>query len=464
MSRRSFSEFRPVDNNVALYVQLADEIQRRISEGELKAGDRLPSHREFARMLGFNVTTVTRAFAALHRRGLVSSRPGRGSVITGPTSTIAFASAPEAGTGLIDLSVNRPATSAYLDSLAQLLPRLPKDPRYSALQDFHAPEGPIWARETLAGWLAPTLGVNDPGRVVITHGAQSALGCVFGAIARAGDVVLADAITYQGVAALCRSLEIELRPVAMDDEGLLPEALDAACAEHQPRALFVVPCLHNPTTITLSRQRRERIVEIAQRHNMLIVEDDVYRPLVEDAPPALAQMAPEQTIYVTSLSKSVAPGLRYGAAVAPPALVADIAAMQRIACWSVSSLNALIATRLIEDGTLTQIITTQNAELRSRQAILRECLAGVDVLTADASTHAWLRLPTPWRANVFVTVARQHGVVVLSADQFALGQQAVSHAVRINLAAARSRSDLRRGLESLVEVMRSSERHMSSLV
>jgi DNA-binding transcriptional MocR family regulator len=96
------------------------------------------------------------------------------------------------------------------------------------------------------------LGVHDAGRVVIAHGAQSALGCVLGAIARAGDVVLADAITYQGVAALCRSLEIDLRPVAMDDEGLLPDALDAACAEHQPRALFVVPCLHSPTAITLS--------------------------------------------------------------------------------------------------------------------------------------------------------------------------------------------------------------------
>jgi DNA-binding transcriptional MocR family regulator len=175
-------------------------------------------------------------------------------------------------------------------------------------------------------------------------------------------------------------------------------------------------------------------------------------------------MAPERTVYVTSLSKTVAPGLRYGAAVAPAAMVADIAAMQRIACWSVSPLNALVATRLIEDGTLTQIIAGQKTELRLRQAVLRKCLAGFDVLTGDASTHAWLRLPTPWRANAFVTVARERGVVVLSADAFALGQHTVPHAVRINVAAARSRSDLRRGLESLVDVMRSAERHVSSRI
>ena len=91
----SFTDFRPVDGGAAIYQQLADEIQRRVAEGELKAGDRLPPQREFARLLGVNVTTVTRAFAALHRRGLVSSRPGRGSMITEPTSAIAFASAPE---------------------------------------------------------------------------------------------------------------------------------------------------------------------------------------------------------------------------------------------------------------------------------------------------------------------------------------------------------------------------------
>jgi DNA-binding transcriptional MocR family regulator len=287
---------------------------------------------------------------------------------------------------------------------------------------------------------------------------------VLGAVARAGDVVLADAVTYQGIAALCRTLDLELRPVAMDDEGLRPDALEAACLEHEPRALFVVPCLHNPTAITLSATRRTQIAEIAQRHELLIVEDDVYRPLVDDAPPAFARLVPDRTVYVTSLSKTVAPGLRFGAAVAPLALVADIAAMQRVACWSIGPLNALVATRLIEDGTLARIIDVQTAELRMRQALLREVLTGFEVHTGDASTHAWLKLPAPWRANAFVTVARQRGVAVLSADAFAIGQHAVPHAVRINVAAARSRGDLKRGLELLVDVMRSAERHVSSLV
>jgi len=119
---------------------------------------------------------------------------------------------------------------------------------------------------------------------------------------------------------------------------------------------------------------------------------------------------------------------------------------------------------LIEDQTLGAIIEGQKAELRLRQTLLRESLAGFDVLTGDASTHAWLRLPSPWRANAFVTVARERGVAVLPAEAFAIGQHAVPHAVRINLAAARSRSDLGTGLALLAEVMRSAERHVSNRI
>src|SRR5947209_9752465 len=99
---RPFTDFQPVHGGSAIYQQLADEIQRRVSEGELKAGDRLPPQREFARLVGVNVTTITRAFATLHRRGLVSSRPGRGSVIIMPNSSLACVSAPEVETVSID--------------------------------------------------------------------------------------------------------------------------------------------------------------------------------------------------------------------------------------------------------------------------------------------------------------------------------------------------------------------------
>ena len=438
-----------------MYRRLADAIAERIASGALAGGDKLPPQREIARALGINVTTVTRAFSALQQRGLVEARPGRGTsvLIRNTKEDAGFRSAPSDETGLIDLSVNRPATTAYLDGLAPLLPRLAKDRRYPALQDYHPPEGPLWAREAAAEWLAAYTGTNDAGRVVLTDGAQHGLSCLLTAVAQRGDVIVADAITYQGIGALCRSLGLDLRGISGDRDGMRPDAFESACATLRPRAVFLVPSLHNPTTVTLSEERRRAIAAVARRHNVLIIEDDVYRPLVEEPIPSFASIEPELTLYVSCLSKCVAPGLRLGFVAGPRAVMGNVAAALRVNCWSVSPLTALVTTILLEEGIADQLIARQKEELRQRQAVLRENLAGFDVQTQATSTHAWLHLPEPWRGAAFARASRQRGVGVLPADAFAVGREVLTHAVRINVGAARSQADLRRALETLVELM-----------
>ena len=461
---RMFEKTKFVAGDVPIYRQIADLIAERIMQGKLATGDRLPPQRDIARMAGVNLTTITRAFADLQERGLVESRAGRGSIIADPSVNASFKSAPVDEQGFIDLSVNRPATTGYLQALATLMPQLPQDRRYPFLQDFHAPEGPGWAREAVADWLSPAAGINDPSRIIVTNGAQNGLACVLGAVARQGDTILADAVTYQGIGALCRSLDLNLRPVAMDCDGMLPDALDRACDEFKPRALFLVPTLHNPTTITLPAQRKGELAGIARKHGVLIVEDDVYRPLKADAPRALASSDPDITIHISGLSKCVAPGLRFGAVLAPKALIADIAAMLRINCWSTSPLNALIATRMIEDGQVDRIVAGQREEFGRRQAVVREVLADADLWTDDASTHFWLNLPEPWHANAFARAAAQAGVGVLSGEVFAVSRDSVPHAVRVNVGAARSPEDLRRALENLRDVVAGGRRLYETMI
>jgi DNA-binding transcriptional MocR family regulator len=110
----------------------------------------------------------------------------------------------------------------------------------------------------------------------------------------------------------------------MDRGGMRPDALNAACERWRPRAVFLVPSLHNPTAITLAEERRQALVTILRRHNVLIIEDDVYRPLLDEELPSFASLEPELTIYISGLSKCVAPGLRLGFVVAPRALVGDV--------------------------------------------------------------------------------------------------------------------------------------------
>ena len=448
-----------------IYRQLVDAIAERIASGDLAAGERLPPQREIARQLGINLTTVTRALSALQQRGLVEGRPGRGTVVAAKRNgdEPGFRSAPSDESGFIDLSVNRPATSAYPEALAKILPRLAKDKRYPALQDYQAPEGPLWARAAAAAWLAPIAGEGDPGRILLTSGAQHALGCVLAATTQAGDMILADAVTYQGIKALCQSRGVELRGLPGDRQGMLPDAFEHACAHARPRAIFIVPSLHNPTTVTLSLERREAIVKIARQHNVLIIEDDVYGPLLDERPPSLAVLEPELTIHVSGFSKCVAPGLRMGFVAAPRALVMKIAAALRTDCWCVGPLSALVGTLLFEEGLIGDLVTQQKEELRLRQELVRSILGRFDVQTHDTSTHAWLHLPEPWRSPLFVRVSQREGVGVLGGEAFAVGRHAAPDAVRINVAAARSREDLRRGLEILAGLMGSGQLHLNDV-
>jgi DNA-binding transcriptional MocR family regulator len=453
-----FEKLQFKDSDQPIYRQIADLIAERIADGTLMAGDRLPPQRDIARMTNVNLTTVTRAFASLQERGLVESRPGRGSIVADPAVTVSFKSAPIDEAGYVDLSVNRPATTGYLEALAELTQQLADDRRYRALQDFHAPEGPPWAREAISAWMAPVTGNDAPEQIVVTNGAQHGLACVLGAIARPGDRILADAVTYQGIGGLCRSLDLVLKPVVLDRDGMQPDAFEAMCIEHKPRAVFLVPTLHNPTTITLSAERRRALAGIARAHNVQIIEDDVYRPLKMEAPPAFVATEPDITIYVSGLSKCVAPGLRVGAVFAPKAIVADIGAMLRINCWSTSPLNTLIATRMIEDGLVERIVAGQKEEFRQRQIIVRETLSGFDCATDDAAPHAWLNLPEPWQGNAFARVASQNGVGVLPGEAFAIDRSLIPHAVRINLGAARSHDDLRRALDILRDILSGNRR------
>src|SRR5262249_25147559 len=151
-------------------------------------------------------------------------------------------------------------------------------------------------------------------------------------------------------------------PVALDDEGIVPRALDAACRKARPKALYVVPTLHNPTTATLPLARRQAVVEIARRYDLAIIEDDIYRMLAPQAPPPVAHLAPERTIYVTSLSKSLAPGLRLGYMVAPAAHRARVMRGIQSSIWMVSPIAAALATHWVLQGEFEAIAAAKRKE------------------------------------------------------------------------------------------------------
>ncbi|MGP8703917.1 aminotransferase-like domain-containing protein, partial [Pseudomonas aeruginosa] len=442
-----------------MYVQLAKAISSAINSGRVRPGERLPPHRELASRLNVNITTITRTMSMLQEANLVDTRPGRGTVVCTPPPDLRLRGAqfqPASTTiaGLIDLSINRPATDAYNHVLASILPELPSDPRFSSMKDYHLSEGPVWAREAAASWLR-SMGVSASApQIVICEGAQHGLSLVLRAITKPGETILADEVTYQGISSLCRTLGLNIVGVGSDARGMLPSALEQACAEHSARLVFIVSSIHCPTAVTLDEERGDELLKIIRKHDLLLLEDDVYRPISDEAQRPLVCRYPEHTIYVSSMSKCIAPGLRIGFILTPPSLIVDIIDSIRVNCWSISPLSALIATCLIESGRARDLVIVQREELRARQALLRTHLTGLKFNSSATAPHAWLQLPDHWSGEAFCQACLDNGIIILPGSAFSLSHEREPNAVRINLSAAPSREKLEHALGVIARLIR----------
>jgi DNA-binding transcriptional MocR family regulator len=277
---------------------------------------------------------------------------------------------------------------------------------------------------------------------------------VLASLARPGDLILTEEVTYSGIIAIARLLQLRLRALPMDADGLKPDALEAACRSGSPRALFCMPTLQNPTGCTMSMQRREDVAGIARSHGLMILEDDV-NGFLPDAPlPPLATLAPDHTFYITGTSKSLAPGLRIGYVVPPAAEVQRLGSTIQATTWFTAPLMAEIATQWIESGAADEMAAWKRAETAARYACAVDILGPWLPSSGPVSFHLWISLPDPWRAESFVAQARARGVAVNSPDEFLVGRDTAPHAVRVCLGAGLSRDRMEQGLRRLADLLR----------
>jgi DNA-binding transcriptional MocR family regulator len=438
-----------------MYLAIADALGEDTTRGELKAGTRLPTHRELADKLGVTVGTVTRAYAEAARRGLVSGEVGRGTFARGgaPDMQPLPAQAPSERDA-IDLSRNHPAPLPNAKALlAKTLQALTHRADLGELLEYAPDVGTQEHREAGAAWLALGGLTARPEDIVVTNGSQHGMTAIFAAVCRPGDLVLTEALTYPGMKAVASLLHLRLQGLPIDQNGLLPDAFEALCRSGAPRALYTIPTIQNPTTSVLPESRRKEIARIAREHGVLIVEDDVHGPLLENGPASFAELAPDVTCYLGGTAKALAPGLRISYLVAPPSLTVRIGAGIRATTWMATPLMAAIAAQWIADGTAQQLVKRRRDEARARQKIAAAQLKGFERETHPAGNHIWLHLPDPWRSETLAEAARRRGVIVTPAQAFVVGRATAPHAVRVCVAAAHDRADLEEGLGRLVRAI-----------
>ena len=434
-----------------MYARVVEALEAAVREGELQAGDQLPPQRAVAGLLGVDLTTITRAYAAARARGLIEGTVGRGTFIR--------ARAAEDEAGLVDLSMNLPPPPLGL-SLGTLLKETTATVLYRAdpatLMSYHTGGGSLGQRTSAAAWLAPVLGETPPERMLLTPGAQTGLAAILAAIASAGGrTLVTEPLVYPGVLTAARQFGLEVRVCPTDDGGLDPEALARLCAEASPAALYVTPTTNNPTAVTLDLARRQALAEVARAADLWIIEDDPYARLFDNPLPSIATLVPERTFHLATLSKCLSPGLRTAFLLPPVAMADRTAEALRTLALMPSPLMSAVVSTWIREGTAERLLAAVRKEARARRAIAVEVLP--QARGAAEGVHVWLDLPADWRADRVHRLAQEKGLALAAADAFAAGPD-YPNGLRISLGGPGKQAVLRAALDGVAALVSGASR------
>ncbi|HEY6794022.1 MAG TPA: PLP-dependent aminotransferase family protein [Kineosporiaceae bacterium] len=324
----------------------------------------------------------------------------RGMTASEIRALFAVASRPE----VVSLAGGMPALTALpLDVVGDALARLVANRGAVALQ-YGSGQGDPGLRERILDVMAPQQVAAHPDDIVVTTGSQQALDLVARIFIDPGDVVVAEAPSYVGALGVFSAYQADVAHVPLDDEGLIPEALEITLAElaaagRRVKLLYTVPNHHNPAGVTLSAERRPRIVEIARRHGVLIIEDDPYGLLGFAGGPltSLHALAPDGVLYLGSFSKTFAPGFRVGWAVAPHAVREKLVLASEAAILCPSAFSQLAVATYLDDHDWRHQVEVFRGLYAERAAAMLDALS--DLIprarwtTPKGGFYVWLTLP-----------------------------------------------------------------------
>ena len=376
-----------------LALQISRAIAGDIRRGRLKAGALLPGSRTLAATLGVHRNTVLAAYRELEAEGWIEpgarstrvagSLPSQPPRSPAPRAAPGFAfepfaplpPAPVLAKGTLSLGGGFPdGRLVPTDLLARALRRALK--AKAAPLDYGDPAGDARFRAALSLMLGEMRGLAaGPGEIVVTAGSQQGLDLLGRALLKPGDLVAVEDPGYPRAWATLRAAGARLAPLPVDGEGLVVEALEALLAKGPVRALYTTPHHQYPSMATLSAPRRLRLLELARKHRVAIIEDDYDFEFHYEGRPVLPLASADTAgvvIYVGTLSKVLAPGLRLGFIAAPPALAAALAARRAVMDYQGNQAFERAVAELMEDGLLQRHVRKMRRVYEERRAVLVE--------------------------------------------------------------------------------------------
>lgn len=435
------------DEDGPKYAAIAASVARAIQEGRLRPGQRLPAQRELARTLGVDLTTITRAYGLVRDHGLIEGAGRLGSYVRNDTPV------PREETDDVGMNMPPQPASALLDEALRVgTAALLRASGATPLLQYQ-PNGGSRHDRALAAAAMTRFGLpTDEDGVVITAGGQNALHAIIGAGLGPDTVIAASHYVYPGLLALAGRFGLTVMPVEGDGEGLDPVSLTAA-ARAGATTVYVVPTNDNPTTATMSLDRRRSIAEVARSEGLTIIEDDAYGRLPADPLAPIAAFAPERTWHIASLSKIISPALRVAHVRAPSPqdawrLAADVYETAVMA----PPLNAALVSLWLRDGQFDGLVAAVRAEAMARQRVITQHLAGLNYTLHPAGYHIWLHTGGAIAGTALQAALRPTGLSVVPGDAFLVDKARASPFVRLAIGGAIGHGRLHRAFETLQAV------------
>lgn len=403
-----------------------------IRAGALPPGTQLPTVRSLMKQHGVALATASRVYGELEAIGLVVGEVGRGTFVrdTSLPRGLGLEQNP-ARSNAIDLTFNYPSLPGQVELLRTGLRNLAVSGDLDALL-HSAPQGGRRHERQTADRHLRNRDIRVPGeQIMIVNGAQQGLAVTVMGLFQPGDILAIDALTYPGMKALAQLHRLDLAPIPPRvGSGLDLERLDALCRRRPVRALYTMPTLHNPLGWVMSEPDRMRLAELAERYDFLIIEDGAYAFLAEPAPKPVFTHAPDRTVYVSGLSKSVASGLRVGFVAAPERLMPALERAIRVSTWNTPSLTVALACQWIDSGIVDTLEDRKRKDARHRQMLARRILRGGSIIAHPTSYYLWLEMPDDLRADRVAADLERDGVLVTTAEPFSTTPN-TPHALRL---------------------------------
>ena len=257
-------------------------------------------------------------------------------------------------------------------------------------------------------------------------------------------------LTYPFVKSFAQALGLELVPIAMDDEGMIPDNLDRTIRTKGLTAIYVQPTLQSPLVTTMRTRRRHAIADVLRRHDIVAIEDGVYSFLADETP--LAAICPAQVIHIDSMSKRVMPAYTIAVIISPDRLVERLGNALRAGAWTAPNISLGTSVQLIRSGSVQEIVIRKRLLAKKNCQIARQTLDRVHFKTDPRAFHGWLPLPPDWRSDAFVEAVARQGIAVAPGSAFAVQPGHAPQGVRLALSTQDTRI-FRYALETLQSII-----------